>query len=178
MAKGISTQGDVLVNMTADGVDLNQIWAEMQDVLEMYNTERSAVVQLLTYPTTLGGRCCTAEHFVGQLGGSHRVWCAPCGAAPERRAEARLPIQRLRHPPSGHVEIPASRDRRAGAGPSDPVPRGRQQARDRYHPAPIVHADNRTQRLAAYLLSGFGQTTEWSRRRISARPSTVRIRTT
>ena len=52
MAKGISTQGDVLVNMTADGVDLNQIWAEVQDVLELYNKERSAVVQLLSYPTT------------------------------------------------------------------------------------------------------------------------------
>ena len=44
--------GDVLVNMTADGVDLNEIWAEVQDVLEMYNRERSAVVQLLSYPTT------------------------------------------------------------------------------------------------------------------------------
>ena len=52
MAKGISTQGDVLVNMTSDGVDLNQIWAEVQDVLELYNKERSAVVQLLSYPTT------------------------------------------------------------------------------------------------------------------------------
>jgi hypothetical protein len=53
MAKGISTQGDVLVNMTADGVDLNEIWAEIQEVQEMYNRERSAVVQLLSYPTTL-----------------------------------------------------------------------------------------------------------------------------
>ena len=51
MAKGISTQGDVLVNMTSDGVDLNQIWAEVQNVLELYNKERSAVVQLLSYPT-------------------------------------------------------------------------------------------------------------------------------
>ena len=53
MAKGISTLGDVLVNVTADGVDLNQIWAEIQQVLEMYNHERSAVVQLLSFPTTL-----------------------------------------------------------------------------------------------------------------------------
>ena len=53
MAKGISTLGDVLVNQTADGVDLNQIWAEIQDVLELYNKERSAVVSLLSFPTTL-----------------------------------------------------------------------------------------------------------------------------
>ena len=29
MAKGISTRGDVLVNVTADGVDLNEIWDEV-----------------------------------------------------------------------------------------------------------------------------------------------------
>ena len=51
MAKGISTQGDVLVNTTADGVDLNEIWAEIADALELYNTERSAVARLLSYPT-------------------------------------------------------------------------------------------------------------------------------
>jgi hypothetical protein len=53
VAKGISTLGDVLVNVTADGVDLNQIWAEIQEVLDMYNSERSSVVQLLSFPTTL-----------------------------------------------------------------------------------------------------------------------------
>ena len=40
MAKGISTQADVLVNQTADGVDLNIVWAEIADALELYNTER------------------------------------------------------------------------------------------------------------------------------------------
>ena len=53
MAKGISTQGDVLVNQTADGVDLNTIWAEIADALALYNTERSAVTRLLSYPTTV-----------------------------------------------------------------------------------------------------------------------------
>lgn len=52
MAKGISTQGDVLVNVTADGVDLNEIWAEITDALALYNEHRSAVVKLLSYPTT------------------------------------------------------------------------------------------------------------------------------
>jgi hypothetical protein len=51
MAKGISTQGDVLVNETSDGVDLNKVWGEIQDVLDLYNRERSAVVKLLSYPT-------------------------------------------------------------------------------------------------------------------------------
>ena len=33
MAKGISTRGDILVSKTADGVDLNDIFAEVQQVM-------------------------------------------------------------------------------------------------------------------------------------------------
>jgi hypothetical protein len=49
--QGISTRGDVLVNMTADGVDLNDIWAEVQDVLTIYNEERSAIRNLCSFRT-------------------------------------------------------------------------------------------------------------------------------
>jgi hypothetical protein len=41
----------VLVNQTADGVDLNQIWAEVRDVLDLYNEERGTVSSLLSYHT-------------------------------------------------------------------------------------------------------------------------------
>ncbi|WP_428338797.1 hypothetical protein [Mycobacterium sp.] len=51
MAKGISTEGDVLVNQTADGVDLNQIWAEIQEALALYNSERATVGSLISYQT-------------------------------------------------------------------------------------------------------------------------------
>lgn len=51
MAKGISTHGDVLVNETADGVDLNSIWQEVQQVLELYNAERTGIANLLSYRT-------------------------------------------------------------------------------------------------------------------------------
>lgn len=51
MAKGISTHGDVLVNQTADGVDLNDIWSEVQQVLELYNAERTSIANLLSYRT-------------------------------------------------------------------------------------------------------------------------------
>lgn len=50
--KGISTSGDVLVNETADGVNLNDIWTEIGKVLELYNQHRSAIVGLLSYRTT------------------------------------------------------------------------------------------------------------------------------
>jgi hypothetical protein len=51
MAHGISTHGDVLVNQTADGVDLNDIWAEVQQVLDLYNKERTDIATLLSYRT-------------------------------------------------------------------------------------------------------------------------------
>lgn len=51
MAKGISTRGDVLVNQLNDGTDLNDLWNEIQDVLELYNTERKNITDLLTFKT-------------------------------------------------------------------------------------------------------------------------------
>src|SRR3954453_877742 len=48
---GVSTHGDVLVNQTADGVELNDIWAEIQEVLELWNRERKSVTDILAYKT-------------------------------------------------------------------------------------------------------------------------------
>lgn len=56
MAKGISTFGDVLVNETADGVNLNDIWAETGAALALYNQHRSAIVRLLSYSDDCSGR--------------------------------------------------------------------------------------------------------------------------
>ena len=50
--KGISNAGDVLVNETADGVNLNDLWAEIEQGLALYNKHRSSIVRLLSYPTT------------------------------------------------------------------------------------------------------------------------------
>ncbi|MFC9968500.1 hypothetical protein ACFVH4_30095 [Nocardia ignorata] len=49
---GFSTQGDVLVNETADGVDLNTIWSDVAAALSIYNTERSTIASILSYRTT------------------------------------------------------------------------------------------------------------------------------
>lgn len=49
---GYNTEGDVLVNATADGVDLNVLWSELGTVLQTWNNERSAIAQLLSYVTT------------------------------------------------------------------------------------------------------------------------------
>lgn len=51
MAKGISVRGDVLVNRLSDGTDLNDIWAEVQDVLTVWNRQRRSITDLLSFRT-------------------------------------------------------------------------------------------------------------------------------
>jgi hypothetical protein len=46
---GYVTEGDV-VQTTSDGTDLNAMWAEFQATLDIYNSRRSGLVALLTYP--------------------------------------------------------------------------------------------------------------------------------
>jgi hypothetical protein len=49
---GIGTEGDVLVNTTADGVDLDVIWREVAAVVKAWNAERGKLTGLLTFNTT------------------------------------------------------------------------------------------------------------------------------
>jgi hypothetical protein len=48
---GIKTSGDVLVDRTADGTDLNSVWDEFHAVLDIWNKERSSITQLLAFQT-------------------------------------------------------------------------------------------------------------------------------
>lgn len=48
---GYQTQGDI-VQATNDGIDLNALWAEFQQVLDIYNEKRAALVGLMTFPVT------------------------------------------------------------------------------------------------------------------------------
>lgn len=47
--KGINSKGDI-VTKTADGHDLNAIWDEFQQTLNVWNAGRSKLVDILTYP--------------------------------------------------------------------------------------------------------------------------------
>lgn len=49
MARGYHSSADV-VTQTADGRDLNEIWAEFQAVVALQNAERQRIVDLLTFP--------------------------------------------------------------------------------------------------------------------------------
>lgn len=49
---GYHTEQDALVTQTTDGVDLNALWAEFQQTLEIFNERRNALVSILTYDVT------------------------------------------------------------------------------------------------------------------------------
>ncbi|SDR08502.1 hypothetical protein SAMN04489765_3125 [Tsukamurella pulmonis] len=51
-AKGYSTEADVLVNQTADGISLEQIWDEASAAMSMWNKQRSSLASLISYSTT------------------------------------------------------------------------------------------------------------------------------
>ncbi|GAA2052992.1 hypothetical protein GCM10009722_08220 [Williamsia deligens] len=65
-ARGYSTEGDVLVNQTADGVDLNTIWAEAQTAMGLWNQKRSALASLISYQTVNSG-----DAIPQVIGGDH-----------------------------------------------------------------------------------------------------------
>ncbi|BBZ29477.1 hypothetical protein MMAD_37720 [Mycolicibacterium madagascariense] len=52
MAKGISTHGDVLISRLKDGTELNDIWAEVAQVLQLWNDQRTDITDLLSFRTT------------------------------------------------------------------------------------------------------------------------------
>ena len=45
---GYNDEGGVLVNTSADGVDLNVIWSDIQAALRAWNAERGALTNLLS----------------------------------------------------------------------------------------------------------------------------------
>jgi hypothetical protein len=52
---GTNVKGDVLVNQTSDGVDLNHVWDEFADLLKIWNDERTSLTELLMFKTTATG---------------------------------------------------------------------------------------------------------------------------
>lgn len=50
-ALGTNTLGDV-VRFTTDGRDISELWTEYQQTLEIFNSHRTAIINLLTYPVT------------------------------------------------------------------------------------------------------------------------------
>jgi hypothetical protein len=49
--EGILTSGDI-ITQTADGIDLNALWNEYHEALDIYNEAMDTLIELLTYPVT------------------------------------------------------------------------------------------------------------------------------
>lgn len=81
-ARGYSTEGDVLVSQTADGVDLNEIWSAAAGAMSQWNQKRSALAALVSYPTVN-----PADAIPQTLGGDHFEVASEYGEPTGLRAE-------------------------------------------------------------------------------------------
>lgn len=54
MARGYNASADVLRTL-ADGADIHQIWDEFNDALDIAKSQRTALVNLFTFGTTVKG---------------------------------------------------------------------------------------------------------------------------
>lgn len=50
---GFADQGAVLVNQTNDGVKLETLWQEIEDITKLWNTETKTIANLISYETTV-----------------------------------------------------------------------------------------------------------------------------
>lgn len=81
-AVGYSTAGDVLVSQTADGIDLNSLWADAAAVMTEWNKRRSALAALVSYSTVNVG-----DAIPQSVGGDHFEVASEFGEPTGLRAE-------------------------------------------------------------------------------------------
>ncbi|MGW5523592.1 hypothetical protein [Gordonia sp. NPDC003950] len=81
-AVGYSTAGDVLVNQTVDGVDLNTIWGQAAQAMQLWNSKRTALAALISYPTVNVG-----DAIPQTIGGDHFEEASEFGEPTGLRAE-------------------------------------------------------------------------------------------
>ncbi|WP_247604537.1 hypothetical protein [Gordonia paraffinivorans] len=81
-ASGYSSQGDVLVSQTADGVDLNSIWDEAAILMSEWNKRRGALASLVSYSTINVG-----DAIPQTVGGDHFEKASEYGEPTGLRAE-------------------------------------------------------------------------------------------
>jgi len=64
---GINVAGDVLVNQLADGSDLNAVYTEFADLLNIWNTERTSLTDLLKFNVTVSGEAVPQDMETGSF---------------------------------------------------------------------------------------------------------------
>ncbi|WP_412475552.1 hypothetical protein ACK8HH_03690 [Gordonia sp. LUNF6] len=86
-ARGYSSQGDVLVSQTSDGVDLNRLWDDAAAAMSKWNQKRSSLAALVSYPTVNA-----ADAIPQTLGGDHFEEASEFGEPTGLRAEPNATI--------------------------------------------------------------------------------------
>lgn len=109
-----NSQGDLLVNATADGVNLDSIWEELTAALALFYAERNAYAQLLSFSTTA-----IAEPLAQAIGSERFDVASEFRSAdlrPSGRRRAAFPPghrrvhgPRLRHHHAEHLRPPVRR---------------------------------------------------------------------
>ena len=64
---GINVKGDALVHSTADLIDLNAIWDEFRDLLDIWNHERMSLTDLLVFDTTANAEAVPQNAEIGSF---------------------------------------------------------------------------------------------------------------
>lgn len=64
---GINVAGDVLVNQLADGSDLNAVYTEFADLLNVWNRERTSLTDLLKFNVTVSGEAVPQDMQTGSF---------------------------------------------------------------------------------------------------------------
>jgi hypothetical protein len=104
-ARGTNAGGDI-VTQTADGRDLNDLWAEFQSTtVQAQNAERQRLVDLLTF-TGQNMRPRSAAVQFGRLRGRVGVRRAEGHPSHAGRVLARVRLRVVRHRGSLHLEVP------------------------------------------------------------------------
>ncbi|WP_139836670.1 hypothetical protein [Mycobacterium szulgai] len=64
---GINVHGDVLVNRLNDGTDLNDMWDEWRELLNIWNNEKTKLTDLLIFKTTVSGEAVPQDMTIGSF---------------------------------------------------------------------------------------------------------------
>jgi hypothetical protein len=88
-------KGDVLVNQTACGVDLNALWDEFRDLLDVWNKERTGLTDPLVFDTTVSAEAVPQNGEVASFEEATGLGVPEVGQHSRQRSFGRIPIPGL-----------------------------------------------------------------------------------
>ena len=151
MAKGVSVHGDLLVTRLNDGTDLNEIWAEVQEVLELWNNERRSITDLLSFRTTKVNDVVPQSWTTDSFEEATEFGIPRAIRPPSDYPKLGYPFRDFdRSADRIHMEVPSRGICRAGSGARDSCTRSRRETDDKFGDASYFHSNHSHERLGKY----------------------------